>query len=54
MIYDGLRGPVDYIGGNRNEGPPCLKSRAAVNYSIFSLIHSALLLDEEGLESLCI
>lgn len=37
MIYDCLRGPVDYVrrGADGNKGPPCLKSLAAVNYFPF-------------------
>lgn len=39
MIYDRLRGPGDYVRGGvgqtGNEGPPFLKSFAAVNYFPF-------------------
>lgn len=50
MIYDRLRGPVDYVlgggevgereGADGNEGPPCLKSLAAVNYFPFDSLSS--------------
>lgn len=43
MIYDRLRGPVDYVRArlDGNEGPPCLKSLAAVNYFPFDSLSSS-------------
>lgn len=42
MIYDHLKGPVDYVkrGLDGNEGPPCLKFLAAVNYFPFDSLSS--------------